>query len=59
MIYKLYYTDFEGQKRVRSVDDIHEYHVWQVSQIWGTAMFVVVETDTQPDDAAEYQEVVE
>jgi len=59
MIYKLYYIDENNTKLVRDIDDIHEYHVWQVSEIWGTPVAVVLESDEQPADSADYQEVVE
>jgi len=57
MIYKLYYIDYDNNKRVRNIDDIHPYHVWQVSQTWGIATDVVLESDPQPADAADYEEV--
>lgn len=44
---------------VRNVDDIHPYNVWQVSQLWGIALAVVLESDPQPADAADYEEVIE
>jgi hypothetical protein len=59
MIYKLYYLNNNNNKMVRNVDDIHPYNVWQVSQLWGIALAVVLESDPQPADAADYEEVIE
>lgn len=56
MIYKLYYLDKNNNKLVRNVDDIHPYHVWQASKVWGIAIAVAEENETQPEDAADYQE---
>lgn len=54
MIYNLYYLDQDNKKLVRTVDDIHENNVWAVSQIWGTAIHVVAQSQMQPDDANQY-----
>ena len=60
MIYKLYYIeDNTNTKLVRDIDDIHENNVWAVSGLWGTAITVVLSTDDQPADAADYTEVTQ
>ena len=57
MIYKLYYIDYNNQKRVRNIDDIHEHNVWAVSNLWGTGIAVHLETEEQPADAADYEQI--
>lgn len=59
MIYKLYYTDNNGNKFVRNIDDIHENNVWAVCQLWGTGIAVAEANGEQPADAADYQQVGE
>jgi hypothetical protein len=59
MIYRLYYLDKDTeQKKVRSVDDIHENNVWAVSKVWGAPVAVVLESDLQPADAEDYEEAI-
>jgi hypothetical protein len=58
MIYNLYFIDANNAKKIVKINDIHPYHVWQVSQLWGTAIAVVLEDDDQPEDYLDY-EVIE
>lgn len=60
MNYRAYFTDYQGNKRVITIDDISPVNVEQVVAIYyGSPDYTVLESDPQPADADLYQEVAE
>lgn len=60
MNYRAYFTDYQGNKKVKTFDEIRPGDVELVVGVYyGTPIAIVLESDPQPADAADYEELSE